>query len=91
MRRLAQKGAKVVIADVSDERGEALAREVGSGSLYVSTDCMDEDAIAKAVKAAAGLGPTSVRRRQTRIASARPHVARGQSRERAFADRTPGG
>jgi hypothetical protein len=30
---------------------------VGSGSLYVSTDCMDEDAIAKAVKAAAGLGP----------------------------------
>jgi len=54
VRRLAQKGAKVVIADVSDERGEALAREVGSGSLYVSTDCMDEDAIAKAVKAAAG-------------------------------------
>jgi NAD(P)-dependent dehydrogenase (short-subunit alcohol dehydrogenase family) len=39
VRRLAQKGAKVVIADVSDERGEALAREVGSGSLYVSTDC----------------------------------------------------
>jgi NAD(P)-dependent dehydrogenase (short-subunit alcohol dehydrogenase family) len=52
-------GAKVVIADVSDERGEALAREVGAGSLYVPTDCMDEDAIAKAVKAAAGLGPLS--------------------------------
>jgi NAD(P)-dependent dehydrogenase (short-subunit alcohol dehydrogenase family) len=46
-----------VIADVSDERGEALAREVGAGSLYVPTDCMDEDAIANAVKAAAGLGP----------------------------------
>jgi hypothetical protein len=30
VRRLAQKGAKVVIADVSDERGEALAREVGA-------------------------------------------------------------
>lgn len=57
VRRLAQKGAKVVIADVSDERGEALAREVGAGSLYVPTDCMDEDAIATAVKAAAGLGP----------------------------------
>jgi hypothetical protein len=38
VRRLAQKGAKVVIADVSDERSEALAREVGSGSLYVLTD-----------------------------------------------------
>ena len=50
VRRLAQMGAKVVIADVSDERGEALAREVGAGSLYVPTDCMDEDAIAKAVQ-----------------------------------------
>jgi NAD(P)-dependent dehydrogenase (short-subunit alcohol dehydrogenase family) len=57
VRRLAQMGARVVIADVSDERGEALAREVGAGSLYVPTDCMGEDAIAKAVKAAAGLGP----------------------------------
>jgi len=57
VRRLAQMGAKVVIADVSAERGEALAREVGAGSLYVPTDCMDEDAIATAVKAAAGLGP----------------------------------
>ena len=46
VRRLAQKDAKVVIADVPDERAEVLAREVGS--LYVSTDCMDEDAIAKA-------------------------------------------
>ena len=57
VRRLAQMGAKVVIADVSDKRGEALAREVGAGSLYVPTDCMDEDAIANAVKAAASLGP----------------------------------
>ena len=31
-------GAKVVVADVSDERGEALAREVGAGSLYLPTD-----------------------------------------------------
>jgi NAD(P)-dependent dehydrogenase (short-subunit alcohol dehydrogenase family) len=50
-------GAKVVIADVSDERGQALARAVGAGSLYVPTDCKDEDAIATAVKTAAGLGP----------------------------------
>jgi hypothetical protein len=46
-----------VIADVFDERGEALAREVGAGSVYVPTDCMDEDAVAEAVKAVAGLGP----------------------------------
>ena len=48
-----QVGAKVVIADVSDERGEALAREVGAGYLYVPTDCMDEDASAEAVKVVA--------------------------------------
>jgi NAD(P)-dependent dehydrogenase (short-subunit alcohol dehydrogenase family) len=60
VRRLAQKGAKVVIADVSDERGEALAREVGS--LYVSTDCMDEDAIAKAVQG--GHRPRAAARRR---------------------------
>ena len=50
-------GATVVIADVSDERDEALARAVDAGSLYVPTDDMDEEAIATAVKAAAGLGP----------------------------------
>jgi NAD(P)-dependent dehydrogenase (short-subunit alcohol dehydrogenase family) len=66
VRRLAQKGAKVVIADVSDEQSKALAREVGAGSLYVPTDCMDEDAIAKAVKVVSGccappLSPTSAR------------------------------
>jgi NAD(P)-dependent dehydrogenase (short-subunit alcohol dehydrogenase family) len=57
VRRLAGKGARVVIADVADERGEALAREVGAGAVYVRTDCMDEDAIARAIRTAAGLGP----------------------------------
>jgi NAD(P)-dependent dehydrogenase (short-subunit alcohol dehydrogenase family) len=67
VRRLAQKGAKVVIADVSDERGEALASEVGAGSLYVPTDWMDEDAIAKAVKA--GRQPCSYSRPSMRMNS----------------------
>lgn len=56
-RRLAQRGAKVVIADVADERGEALARELGNGSVYVHTDILDEASIAEAVATAAGLGP----------------------------------
>ena len=56
-RRLAERGAKVVIADVADERGEALARELGDGSIYVRTDIMDEASIARAVEAAVGLGP----------------------------------
>ena len=56
-RRLVAKGAKVVIADVNDERGETLARELGNGSVYVRTDIMDEASIAAAVRAATDLGP----------------------------------
>ncbi len=56
-RMLAAKGAKVVLADVADERGEALARELGNGSIYVHTDILDESSIANAVSAAVGLGP----------------------------------
>lgn len=57
VRRLAQRGAKVVIADVNAERGEALAEEVGNGSVFVATDIMDEASIANAVQTAVGLGP----------------------------------
>jgi NAD(P)-dependent dehydrogenase (short-subunit alcohol dehydrogenase family) len=39
VRRLAQKGAKVVIADVSDERGEAPAREVGASRTTTIERC----------------------------------------------------
>ncbi len=56
-RRLAARGAKVVIADVNDERGQALAKELGNGSVYVRTDIMDEASIANAVATAVGLGP----------------------------------
>jgi NAD(P)-dependent dehydrogenase (short-subunit alcohol dehydrogenase family) len=56
-RRLAAAGASVVIADVADERGEALAKEIGNGAVYVRTDIMDEESIAHAVDTAAGLGP----------------------------------
>lgn len=57
VRSLVQAGAKVVIADVADERGEALAKEVGNGSVYVRTDILDEGSIANAVKAAVQLAP----------------------------------
>jgi len=56
-RRLAQKGARVVIADVADERGAALAKELGNGAVYVRTNIMDEAAIANAVDTAVKLGP----------------------------------
>lgn len=56
-RRLAKLGAKVVIADVADERGQALAAELGNGSIYVRTDIMSEDSVVAAVKAASDLAP----------------------------------
>jgi NAD(P)-dependent dehydrogenase (short-subunit alcohol dehydrogenase family) len=56
-RRLAAKGAKVVIADLADERGQALAQELGNGSVYVRTDILDEASIANAVATAADLAP----------------------------------
>jgi NAD(P)-dependent dehydrogenase (short-subunit alcohol dehydrogenase family) len=56
-RRLAKLGAKVVLADMADERGEALAAEIGSGAIYVRTDIMDEDSIQAAVDAAVRLAP----------------------------------
>lgn len=56
-RRVAALGAKVVIADVADERGQALAQELGNGSIYVRTDIMDEGSIEAAVAAAVDLAP----------------------------------
>ncbi|KHK88983.1 SDR family NAD(P)-dependent oxidoreductase [Novosphingobium malaysiense] len=56
-RRLGGLGAKVVVADVADERGEALASEIGNGAQYVRTDIMSEDSIVNAVEAACRLAP----------------------------------
>ena len=46
-----------MIADVNAERGEALAKELANGSVYVHTDITDEASIANAVQTAVGLGP----------------------------------
>jgi NAD(P)-dependent dehydrogenase (short-subunit alcohol dehydrogenase family) len=56
-RRLAARGARVVIADVADQRGAELASELGNGAVYVRTDIMDETSIANAVETAADIGP----------------------------------
>lgn len=56
-RRLAKLGASVVIADMSEERGQSLAVELGSDSRYVRTDIMSEDSVLAAFAAATELGP----------------------------------
>jgi NAD(P)-dependent dehydrogenase (short-subunit alcohol dehydrogenase family) len=45
----AEEGARVLIADVQDERGERVAGEVGDAALYQHTDVTDEASIAAAV------------------------------------------
>ncbi|MEV5651985.1 SDR family NAD(P)-dependent oxidoreductase [Nocardia sp. NPDC052254] len=56
VRRLHGAGAAVVVADVNDEKGKALADELGNKAVYVRTDVLDEDAIQSALAAADDLG-----------------------------------
>ncbi|GAA5080835.1 NAD(P)-dependent dehydrogenase (short-subunit alcohol dehydrogenase family) [Thermocatellispora tengchongensis] len=52
VRRLHAEGAKVVIADVQEEAGRALAAELGPGVLFARTDVTREEDVAAAVDAA---------------------------------------
>ncbi|ORX08550.1 SDR family NAD(P)-dependent oxidoreductase [Mycolicibacillus trivialis] len=57
-RQLAARGAKVVVADLQAEKGEALAKEIGGS--FASVDVTNTDQIIAAVNAAAELGPLRV-------------------------------
>src|SRR5262245_25112244 len=52
VRRFAREGGKVVIADVQADKGEVLARELGSNAAFVRCD-VTQEADAKAVVAKA--------------------------------------
>ena len=54
-RALAKRGAHCVLVDLNDERGEALATEVGGS--YVRADVADEEAVQVAVDAAIEMAP----------------------------------
>lgn len=49
VRRFVHEGARVVIADVDDARGEALVGDLGSDALFLVTDVADTDQIGRAV------------------------------------------
>ncbi len=57
-RLLAGRGARVVVADIDDERGAAVAGEIGGD--YVHTDVSSEADVIAAVERAAGLAPLRV-------------------------------
>ncbi|MBV8348007.1 MAG: SDR family oxidoreductase [Mycolicibacterium sp.] len=58
VRRLHEAGAHVVVADVSDEKGKALADELGVR--YVHTDAGSEEDVAAAFAEAASLAPVRI-------------------------------
>jgi NAD(P)-dependent dehydrogenase (short-subunit alcohol dehydrogenase family) len=60
VRRLAAAGARVVVADLADEKGQALATELGDAAVFVHTDVTDEHSLGGAVEAARGLGSLRV-------------------------------
>ena len=55
VRALAARGAQVVVVDLQDEKGEAVARSVGGG--YVRADITDAEQVVAAVSAAQEHGP----------------------------------
>lgn len=60
VRRLVGAGAKVVIADLAADRGEALAKELGDSAVFVPTDVTADESLSAAVAAAVELGPLRV-------------------------------
>jgi 3-hydroxyacyl-CoA dehydrogenase/3-hydroxy-2-methylbutyryl-CoA dehydrogenase len=54
-RRLHAAGANVVITDLNEERGQALAAELGARASFLAADVSDPDAVQGAVAAAAAL------------------------------------
>jgi 3alpha(or 20beta)-hydroxysteroid dehydrogenase len=59
-RLFAREGAKVVLGDVLDDAGRAVAADIGGDAIYVRLDVSSEDDWADALAAAATLGPLRV-------------------------------
>jgi NAD(P)-dependent dehydrogenase (short-subunit alcohol dehydrogenase family) len=56
VRRLREEGLGVVIADLADAQGNALAEELGERVTFMRTDVTDEHSVNRALDAAAALG-----------------------------------
>lgn len=56
VRRLSAAGATVVVADIAEDEGAAIADELGDGCHFVATDVSDSEALAAALAHAGSLG-----------------------------------
>jgi NAD(P)-dependent dehydrogenase (short-subunit alcohol dehydrogenase family) len=59
-RRLHAAGARVLISDLDEAKGKAVADELGDGALFVRTDVTDADSLQSAIGAAGQLGPLRI-------------------------------
>ncbi len=57
-RLLAERGARVVVLDLNDEKGDAVAKSIGG--VYVRADVTNGDQVQVAVEAAKEMGPVRV-------------------------------
>jgi NAD(P)-dependent dehydrogenase (short-subunit alcohol dehydrogenase family) len=60
VRRLVAAGAKVVIADLAEATGTALAAELGANAMFVKTDVLSEESVNTAILAATDMAPLRI-------------------------------
>ena len=80
-RALAERGAQVVIADLQDDKGEALAAEIGGR--FVRVDVTSTEQITEAVEVATALGPLRAVVNSAGIAAAQRTIGRDGAYESA--------
>jgi len=71
-----QRGARVVILDLNQERGQGLADELGERARFIRTDVTSEADVQAAVDQAAGFGPLTVAVNCAGIAEARKTIGK---------------
>jgi NAD(P)-dependent dehydrogenase (short-subunit alcohol dehydrogenase family) len=59
-RRLHGAGARVVVSDLDEAKGKAVADELGDGAVFVQTDVTDAGSVQWAIDVAAELGPLRI-------------------------------
>lgn len=59
-RRLHAAGARVVISDLDEAKGKAVAEELGDRAVFVRTDALDEESVGTAIAEAEKLGPLRI-------------------------------
>jgi NAD(P)-dependent dehydrogenase (short-subunit alcohol dehydrogenase family) len=82
VRRLAAAGAKVVVADLQEDKGRALADEVGGA--FARVDVTDTQSIIDAAEMAKSIGPVRVLVNSAGIGSAQRTVGKDGSYDSAF-------